>query len=79
MANVSEHILKGENIKVEGQFHLDIEQSALNSGRQKNNAHNTAQAKIVETKPEFAVLEITCTCGTKTHVKCEYNNEQAAN
>jgi hypothetical protein len=79
MTNVSGHIIKSENIKVEGQFRLEIGPSALNSVRQKNNTHNTTQAKIVETNPEFAVLEITCSCGTKTHVRCEYNNEQAAN
>lgn len=74
MTNVSGHILKGENIKVEGQFQLGLEQSAPNSVVQRNKTHNTAQAKVVETNPEFAVLEITCSCGTKTHVRCEYNN-----
>lgn len=79
MTSVSGHILKGENIKVEGQFRLNLEKPAPNSVDQKNNTHNTAQAKIVETNPEFAILEITCSCGTKTHVRCEYNNEQTAN
>lgn len=79
MANVSGHILKGENVKIEGQFRLDLGMLAPNSVEQRNKGHNTAQAKIVETNPEFAILEITCSCGTKTHVRCEYNNEQAAN
>lgn len=79
MANVPRHILKGGNVKIEGQFQLDLEAPTPNSVEQKNKVHNTAQAKIVETNPEFAVLEITCSCGTKIHVRCEYNNEQASN
>jgi len=27
---------------------------------------------IVENQPEFAVIEITCSCGTKTYIRCEY-------
>lgn len=79
MTNASEHVLKSENVKVEGQFHLDLRQSAPDPGGQRNKTTNNAQAKIVEKKPEFAVLEIACSCGKITHVKCEYNNEQAAN
>lgn len=79
MANVSGHILKSENIKVQGHFRLDLGQPGTSSVKNNNKTHNTAQAKIVETNPEFAVLEITCSCGTKTHVRCEYNNAQAAN
>jgi len=79
MANVSGHILKSENIKVEGRFQLGLEKPDPKSVGQRNGTHNTMAAKIVETKPEFAVLEITCSCGTTTHVRCEYDNAHAAN
>lgn len=74
MTDVSGHIIKGENIKVEGLFHLDLEQSATGMNAKNKEKRINAQAKIVETNPEFAVLEITCSCGTKTRVRCEYNN-----
>jgi hypothetical protein len=34
------------------------------------------QARIVENHPKFADIEITCSCGTKTYVRCEYIDTQ---
>lgn len=35
----------------------------------------TAQeARIVESNNEYAIIEITCSCGQKTHVQCNYSN-----
>jgi hypothetical protein len=32
------------------------------------------QARIVESNNEYAIIEITCSCGQKTHVQCNYSN-----
>jgi len=29
-------------------------------------------ARIVETQPHYAIVEVICTCGTKTQIKCEF-------
>ena len=78
MPKTAGHILKGEDVKIEGQFHLDLTQGAPPAhGSQQNRAVLSApQVRIVQNDPEFAVLEITCSCGLKTNVKCQYQGPQ---
>jgi len=66
-------ILKNSDIKLEGQFHLNQTQCAKPSQNDKNSASAVANVRIVENHPQYAILEVTCSCGTKTHVKCQYN------
>jgi len=72
MPKLAGRILKADDIKLEGQFHLDIAQTR--PGLQKGNSAvlSTPQAVIVENHPEFAVIEVTCCCGSKTHIRCDY-------
>ncbi|MHC4158171.1 MAG: hypothetical protein ACYSSO_03740 [Planctomycetota bacterium] len=72
MEKTAGHILKGDNVKLEGQFHLDVTRAKTRLPKDKTSAAVTPQAQIVEQQPEFAVIEITCSCGTKTHIRCEY-------
>jgi hypothetical protein len=30
------------------------------------------QARIVESNTDYAIIEVTCSCGLKTHVQCNY-------
>jgi hypothetical protein len=32
------------------------------------------QARIIESNAEYAIIEITCACGTKSHIQCNYAN-----
>jgi len=77
MKKTAGHILKGNDVKLEGQFHLDLGQTAPLQAKEKSMASVTPQAQIVENYPEFAVIEITCCCGTKTHLRCEYVGGQS--
>lgn len=72
MEKTAARILKGSDIKLEGTFCLDAGQPAPAVARDKNNSSVPVQARIVEKQPQYAVIEITCSCGTKTHIKCEY-------
>jgi len=78
MPKTAGHILKGEDVKLEGQFHLDVTQgwSHVQGPKQNRKAPTAPQVRIVQNHPEFAVLEITCSCGSKTNVKCEYPGPQ---
>ena len=71
------HVLKSNEVKFEGQFHLDAGQTAPGSTKGKNVGSVTPQVRIAENQSEFAVIEITCSCGTKTHVRCEYADVQS--
>jgi len=75
----SGQVIKSDNVKFNGVLHLDTErpvQSAQSAVRGKNGVAVAAsvQARIVENQPQFAVIEVACSCGTKTYIKCEYSN-----
>lgn len=74
MPEVTGYILKADQVELQGQFHLDIGQAGPSSPKL-----ITPQARIVENHPEFAVMEITCCCGAKTYLKCEYATGQTQN
>ena len=78
MGKTTGHILKSDEVKLEGQFQLEIGQTMQNSENEKKITSVTPQVRIVENHPEFAVMEITCCCGTKTHIKCEYTKANSA-
>jgi len=71
------NVLKSSEVELQGSFHLDIGPVPA-SPQQTNGAPATPQVHIVENHPDFAVLEITCSCGTKSHIRCEYTNVQSA-
>jgi hypothetical protein len=31
------------------------------------------QARIVESNTDYAIIEVTCSCGLKTHIQCNYD------
>ena len=84
MENTTGSVLKSDAVKVEGKFQLGTESTATetattaNTNTPKPNPGSVkTQARIIENNPEFALIELTCSCGTKTHVKCQYNNAGA--
>jgi len=72
MKKAAGHVLKSNNVKLEGRLRLDVGQGVSNQANEKSTAFSPAQVRIVENHPEFAILELTCSCGTKTHIRCEY-------
>ena len=73
-------VLKGDQIRFSGTVHLATggiaPGGAAMSGRTNNCKSNAAaqvqQARIVESNNEYAILEITCGCGSKSHIQCNY-------
>ncbi|MGB2808057.1 MAG: hypothetical protein WBC22_09960 [Sedimentisphaerales bacterium] len=78
MPKTAGHILKSDEVKLEGQFRLDVAQVQSQTGgpKEQSAAMTAPQVRIVEKHPEFADIEITCSCGTKTYLKCEYTDTQ---
>jgi hypothetical protein len=72
MEKTSSKILKGCDVKLEGRFTLDIVQPRPDLLKQPGAALAEPQVRIVESKPEFAVVEISCSCGTRMYLRCEY-------
>jgi hypothetical protein len=76
MPQSTRRILKSNDIELEGQFHLDISRPGA-TPRNNNTALSEPKAHIIEKQAEFAVIEVTCSCGTKTYLRCEYAKDQA--
>lgn len=74
MSRTSGRIIKSEDIELEGQYLLDIAQIKCAAGEDKkqNAASVTPQVRILETHPEYAIMEVTCSCGTKMSLRCDY-------
>lgn len=80
MVKTSGRILKSEDVIFDGQFHLDM--GGLQVGRDASQQTQTvsvpAKACILENHPDYVVLEVTCTCGQKISVRCEYAQSKTA-
>jgi len=72
MDKVRGRILKSNDVKFQGRLQLDMANISTRATKKQNSALAAPQVRIVEKHSEFAVIEITCSCGTKTHLKCEY-------
>lgn len=77
MKNASGRILKSSDVKVEGKFTLDVMQIGSDSPKQASTALVEPQVRIVESESEFSVIEITCSCGEKMNLRCEYAGAKA--
>jgi len=78
MPSSAGRILKAGDIKLEGRFRLDVAQPGQNVEKDKSAILSTPQVRITENHPEFAVIEVTCRCGSKTYIRCDYAAAQAA-
>jgi len=74
MEKAAGRILKSNNVKLEGRFRLDAGSGVKCPSNERNAALAPAQVRIVENQPQFAVVEVTCCCGAKTLVRCEYQD-----
>lgn len=74
MAKSTGRVIKADDVKVQGVFHLDNRQPARKPANLAGSAAAVPQVRVAEQTADFAVLEITCCCGTKMHVRCEYKD-----
>ena len=72
MIKAAGRILKSNDVKLEGRFHLDAAKAGSGMPRQQVAASSAPQVRVVENNPEYAVIEVTCGCGRKMSLKCDY-------
>jgi hypothetical protein len=67
-------IIKGSEVKLEGTYRLGGAQAGVQSAAPRERVVPSAavQARIIESQPQYAIIEVTCSCGTKTQIRCEY-------
>ena len=80
MQQTVSRILKSNQINVDGKLRLDLVNSPAASQKSSSNVNNVnsnnlqtePQVRIVDSQSSFAVIEITCSCGEKIFLKCQY-------
>ena len=78
MRNSACRILKESEVKVDGQFTLDIVQDETSPTGEPAAALSEPQVRIAESQSDFSVIEITCSCGTSMFLRCDYAGVKAA-
>ena len=72
MQKAAGRILKSDQVRLEGRLQLDVPHIQPNPTKGTTAASVTQQARMVENHPEFAVIEMICSCGRRTYLRCEY-------
>jgi hypothetical protein len=72
MVKTTGRILKSDDVELEGQFHLDIVQAGSHGSKPQAAALSAPQVRVLENHPQYAVIEVTCSCGRKISLKCDY-------
>ena len=73
MQRITSRIIKSNNVKLHGKYQIGSSQNFQCSAAQSKTILTSPQVKIVESHPEYAVIEFVCSCGEKTTVRCEYD------
>ena len=71
-------IIKSNKIAIDGTFKLEIGSSAAVGSSSAGGANSAAgggqaSARVIETTAEYATIEVVCSCGTVSQIKCNYN------
>jgi hypothetical protein len=74
MQHVVGHILKSDEVNFEGTVQLGMPQAKIGQQGNGRSGSATQQVRIVESHREFAVIEVICSCGARTCIRCEYAN-----
>lgn len=72
MVKTAGRILKSNDVKLEGQFHLDMMQTGSHGPKSQAAALSAPKVRVLENHPQYAVIEVTCSCGRKISIKCDY-------
>jgi hypothetical protein len=72
MPETMPHVLKANSVQLADPLQLSLSPEAAPKAKPSCSASQPAQIRIAENHPEYAVLEVTCSCGQTTYVRCEY-------
>jgi len=78
MIRTAGRILKSEDIELQGQYRLEVPQGGLARAaiQKPGAASGPAQACVLENHPDHALIEVTCSCGAKMVLRCDYAGAQ---
>lgn len=75
MPKTMRSVLRASEVQFQGPLRLGLDATSRPEPKaQSATQHAPAQARvrITENHPEFALVELTCSCGKTTYVRCDY-------
>jgi hypothetical protein len=73
-----QRILKADEVALEGPVRLGLETAAATGSSQPPAPSAEPSVRMVQNHAEYVLLEVTCTCGRTTVVRCDYTPAVAA-
>ena len=71
-------VVKSDQVVVDGKICIElggsIEASAVPISGQAMHPGDIEQARVIESNEQYAIIEIMCSCGAKSHIQCNYGN-----
>jgi hypothetical protein len=72
MPTTMRHVLKANEVKLAGPLQLSLDPATTPQTAGSPGPSAPARIRIAENHPEYALLEVTCSCGKTTLVRCDY-------
>lgn len=72
MLKTTRRILKAHEVAFRDPFHLDLGPAVLPAGDEPPADVAGPSVRIAQNHPQYAVIEVTCSCGKTTYIRCEY-------
>jgi hypothetical protein len=79
MTQPASRIIKNGQMEIEGRMTIDLGNFPPSAGQAAKGAPAApAKVRILENQDQYAVMEVTCSCGKKTIIRCDYGDLAAA-
>lgn len=78
MPKTTGHLLKAGTVQWQGSLPLDLNPKVAPNPAAASQATAPAKIRIAENHPQFALVEVTCSCGKTMLVRCEYSESEGS-
>jgi hypothetical protein len=71
-------VLRANQVQFADPLQLSIDPAAMPRNDHSPEPSPAQRVRIIESNPAYAVIELTCSCGRTTQVRCDYAAAEAA-
>ena len=72
MPKTTRRVLKAAQVALSDPLRLSLDPAAPAGGEAAQPGAAAPRVRLVQNHPEYAVIEVTCSCGKTTQVRCDY-------
>jgi len=65
------HILRRDEVEIDGHYDLGSSRPTLDAAAG-GQVDETNRVRIVENCPQYTIIEIICSCGKASYIRCEH-------